>query len=130
MKRVKSIAKVTLLVFCAILLIGCNNSVEAGTEAKLELAIKYLSENKYEEAILAYQEVIDIDPKIVEAYKGISLAYTMQGENDKAEAILNQGLEQNQDNKYLKLALAGVLIDADKGDQAKDLSGTYPKRSK
>ena len=121
MKRVKSIAKVTLLVFCAILLIGCNNSVEAGTEAKLELAIKYLSENKYEEAILAYQEVIDIDPKIVEAYKGISLAYTMQGENDKAEAILNQGLEQNQDNKYLKLALAGVLIDADKGDQAEKI---------
>lgn len=121
MERFKSVAKVTLLVLCALLLIGCYKGIEADTGAKLELAIKYLSEIKYEEAILTYQEVIRIDPKIVEAYKGMSLAYYMQGENDKAEAILNQGLEQNQDNKYLKLALAGVLIDADKGDQAEKI---------
>lgn len=56
-------------------LFGCFNSktASAKVDQKLELAIKYLSEQKYQEAILAYQEVIKINSKNITAYNGISL---------------------------------------------------------
>ena len=47
-KMIKSIASVVLVMFCGLLLEGCIPTTQVGTEAKLELAIKYLSENKYE----------------------------------------------------------------------------------
>lgn len=66
--------------------LGWNNfSSQAQVEKKLELAVKYLSENKYEEAILAYNEAIKIDPKNVEARVGLARAYIGVGDFQKAE---------------------------------------------
>jgi len=91
---------------------------EAQVQSKLDLAVKYLSENKYDEAILAYQEVIKIESKNVTAYKGISLAYTLQKKPDQAEQALQDGLEAISQNPQLQLAMAGLMVDQGKGDQA------------
>jgi predicted Zn-dependent protease len=111
-----------LLLILAILFVGYNK-LSAGdkVDKQLELGIKYLSENKYEEAVLAYREVIKIDKKNVPAYKGLSVAYTLQEKPDQAEQALQDGLKQVTASNPLKLALAGLLFDHNKKDQAESI---------
>lgn len=101
--------------------VGCSSSAASKISNQLELGVKYLSENKFEEAVLAYREVIKIDPKNVLAYKGLSIAYSMQGQLDQAEQALQEGLREVADSKALKLALAGVMIDVNKKDAAEEI---------
>jgi len=128
-KKVISILLVLTLLSC--LLTGCSSKGSAKVSDKLELAVKYLSEQKYEEAILAYQEVIKIDSKNINAYKGISLAYTLQEKPDQAEQALQDGLKAVPQNTQLQLAMAGLMMDLGKGDQAEAIykeliGGTNP----
>lgn len=97
---------------------GCSRKNTADVNEKLELAVKYLSEQNYEQAILAYQEVIKIDSKNVKAYKGMSLAYQMQAKPDQAEQALQDGLNALPQNTELQLAMAGFIADQGKPDQA------------
>lgn len=65
--------------------LGWNNfSSQAQVEKKLELAVKYLNENNYEEAILAYNEAIKIDPKNMDARIGLAQAYVGKGDFTQA----------------------------------------------
>ena len=102
------------------LLIGCSNSttVSAKVNEKLELAVKYLSENNYEEAIITYQSAIKIDSKNVTAYKGLSLAYQLDNKMDLAEKALDDGLKAVPQTPQLKIALAGLMLDQGKADEA------------
>ena len=71
--------------------IGCSKqAVSQGLEEKLAIANKYLMEQKYEEAILAFQEVIKIDPKNIKARIGLAQAYVVTEKYDKAEASLKE----------------------------------------
>ncbi|MDH7578602.1 MAG: tetratricopeptide repeat protein [Bacillota bacterium] len=99
-----------------ILIAGCSQGAGSKVADKLELAVKYLAENKFEEAILAYQEAIEIDKKCVKAYQGLAKVYTIQGKYDQAHDTYEQGIHvlEAQDLIQLRLSLAGMYID--KGD--------------
>ena len=104
------------------LLLGCTVSkASAKVNERLELAVKYLSEQKYEEAILAYQEVIKIDSKNVIVYKGLSLAYQLDNKMDLADKTLDDGLKAVAQTPQLKLAMAGLMLDQGKADKAEDI---------
>ncbi|NSW82445.1 MAG: tetratricopeptide repeat protein [Syntrophothermus sp.] len=113
------------VVLIALLISGCNSlfPTHAGARVskQLELAVKYLAENKFDEAILAYQEVIRIDRKNTVAYRGLSLAYNLQKKAGNAEKALEDGLRQDSGNEELKLATAGFYADQGKKDQAETL---------
>lgn len=123
---------VVSLLILVLTLSGCSKATTAGSKVndKLELAIKYLADSKYEEAVLAFQEVIKIEPKSPEAYKGLSIAYSLQGQQDKAEQALQDGLKQTPSNEALQIATAGLLEDEGKTDQAevayKNLASSNP----
>lgn len=74
------------------------------------MAIRYLSEDNFEQAILAFHAVLEIDPKNVDAYKGLATAYVMTDEPDKAKDILRQGIDKTKEQADLKLALSGVYL--------------------
>ncbi|MGE5422192.1 MAG: tetratricopeptide repeat protein, partial [Ignavibacteriales bacterium] len=74
-------------------------------------AVKYMAERKFEEAVLAYNEVIRIDAKNTTAYKGLSLAYSLQNKVKEAKAALDKGLKAMPGNADLTLAMAGFLVD-------------------
>lgn len=107
------------LILCTMLLVACDGGAgaEKATE-KLELAVKYLSENNFEQAILAYQEVITIDPKNTQAYQGLSMVYALQDNLEQAKQVLQDGLEQVTGAGSLKLAMAGLLADVGEKEQA------------
>ena len=78
---------------------GCSKqTVAQGVEEKLTLANKYLMEQKYEEAILAFQNVIKIDPKNIKARIGLAQAYVATEKYDKAEASLKEVISIDEKN--------------------------------
>lgn len=108
---------IVLFYVIVVLCTGCGQGTGAKVTSQLELAVKYLSESKFEEAILAYKEVIKIDPKNVMAYKAMGVAYAMQGKTDLAEGSLQEGIKKASDSRPIKLALAGLFYDLGKKGQ-------------
>lgn len=82
---------VITIALVAVLAIVVPKSVNAAkiTE-QLNLGEKYLSELNYEQAIVAYQAVIDIDPKNEDAYFALAEIYIAQGKYDMALDILKE----------------------------------------
>ena len=62
-------------------------------QEQYDLGVRYLSEGKYEEAIIAFTAAIEIDPKQSTAYLSLAEVYTAQGDVEQAMAILQQALE-------------------------------------
>lgn len=68
-----------------------QNSDAVRINRQLELAQNYLLEGNYEQAIVAYKDVIQIDPKNVDAYLGLAEAYIGKGDLEEAVRILEEG---------------------------------------
>ena len=68
-------------------------------EHQLELGYKYFEEGKYEEAILAFDKAIEIEPKRYEAYLALADAYIANGQKDKAISLLEDAMEITNSKK-------------------------------
>lgn len=71
-------------------------------QAQYDLGIRYLEDGKYEEAVIAFQAAIDIDPKRAEAYLGIANVYIELDDLEQAAAILEKGYAQTQSEDIRK----------------------------
>ena len=60
---------------------------------------RYLSDMDYDNAILAYEEAVELDPKRKEAYLGLADAYIGLTDYDKALDVLKLGYKQTQDDE-------------------------------
>ena len=109
---------IIIIIIAAILLIGGgitaiavvnSHSATSGISDKLQLAERYLNEQNYEQAIIEYQKVLEIEPMNVAAYLGLADAYIGKGEPDKAISALRDGLEQTKDDK-IKTRLVKELL--------------------
>lgn len=87
-------AAVASIVCIMISLTGCQKSAEEQLQEQLELGQKYLLEMKYDEAQVAFENVIQIDPKNLEAYRGLTEVYTAQEEYELALNVLDQAETQ------------------------------------
>lgn len=118
-KKVGIIAGVVLVMAIAVVFFWKQGSAERAQD-KLDLAIKYLTENKYEQAILAYNDAIKIDPKEVKAYQGLARVYTLQGKYDDARDAYDQGLAavEKENQIVLQLGLGGLYMDQGQMDSA------------
>lgn len=137
MKSVLKSKKVTL-VFIALLIIVIGiiskltvNSVgeDKKIKEKLELGEKYLTEMKYEEAIVAFEEVISIEPRRMEAYLGLADAYLGLELPEKALESLERGIAvikeaKLEDNEVLNhsaelfIKEAEILTDLGRAEEA------------
>lgn len=89
---------------------------EARVQEKLDQAVKYLSNNNYEQAVLEFNDVIKIDAQEIRAYQGLARVFILQNKYDEAKATYKRGLAAiaGEDQYTLRLGLAGMYID--KGD--------------
>ncbi|MGN0579089.1 MAG: leucine-rich repeat domain-containing protein, partial [Ruminiclostridium sp.] len=76
----------------AIVIISTANTASAPA-AMLSAAERYLRDLDYEQAIIEFQRIIEIDPNNAEAYEGLIEAYEALGEQDKAEEIRKEAYE-------------------------------------
>lgn len=79
---------------------------------------KYLSEGRYEEAIISFNKVIEIDKKNVPARVGVSKAYVALERFDEAENVLNEGIDLVPKEEKLYAALVDVYLVEDKIEEA------------
>ena len=86
----------SLCVFFAVMLlfgfVGCSKSTAKSVEELLDLGERYLLELDYEQAIVQFTKVIEIEPKEPRGYIGAAKAYIGLGEPEKARAVLEEGM--------------------------------------
>ena len=78
MKKVISAILAALLLLS---LIACG--AKDPWQEQYDLGLRYLNEGNYQEAVIAFEAAIEIDPNRVEAYSGLSNTYMAMGEYDK-----------------------------------------------
>jgi len=66
---------------------------------QLEEAQHFLDDLDYEQAIVAYEAVIEIDPMSVEAYLGLADVYVKSDDLDKAIEVLQSGYSATGDER-------------------------------
>ena len=71
---------------------GCSSKV-AKIKEQLDLGSKYMAELDYENAIIALNKAIEIDPKNVDAYAMLAKVYEKSGRPDEAKSTLEKALE-------------------------------------
>lgn len=109
--------KITSFFFALLLLfqLGACGQNTPTWEEQYDLGVRYLSEDNYEEAIIAFTAAIEIDSKRAEAYVGRGDAYIGSGETeDNLTAALMDyeaaiALDDRQGEVYLKMAKIFVL---------------------
>lgn len=99
-----------LAAFLILQFTACAPSVASQVEEQLKLGEKYLTEENYEEAIVAFSKVIELDPKAGRAYIGMADAYERSGEAQKAVDILEEGYAQVP-GEEIKTELLGIYED-------------------
>lgn len=110
MKRI--LIRLLAVCLCAAVLAGCGGA--GRWKEQYNLGIRYLSEQNYEEAILAFTEAINIDPNQAELYIRRAGAYVYSGETaDNLAAALadyEAARELDSADPDLWLGLADVYI--------------------
>lgn len=120
-KSSRGIIKLTALLLCvAIMLTGCQASETVSITEMLTDAQKYLTDMDYEQAIIEFNKILEIDPKNVDAYIGLADVYLRLGDVEKAVEILRQGLEKTRDAK-LQTKIDNILNHA---SPRENLNGT------
>ncbi len=79
-----------LLVLTILLVAGCQKKMTV--QDYLDLGEKYLTEANYEEAIVAFTKAIEVEPKALKAYEGLTNAYIKTENYEKAEEVLQSGI--------------------------------------
>jgi hypothetical protein len=90
---VAGIAAILIIAIICVILYARSGSSQRRLQEQLDLGHRYLSELNYEKAIAAFEAVIEIDPKNVEAYLGLADAYEAMADFDNALTILRRAYE-------------------------------------
>ena len=90
------IVVVTVAVLAGIFLYGGD---ARKLREQINLGQKYLSEMNYEEALVAFNQAISLDPRSVDAYIGLADAYMGLGDKDAAFEALQDGYEVTGDER-------------------------------
>ncbi|MDR3277843.1 MAG: tetratricopeptide repeat protein [Oscillospiraceae bacterium] len=78
----------------------------------LDLGEKYLLDLDYEQAIVYFEQLVEVEPKNPRGYTGLAEAYEAQGETAKAERALKRGLRALPDDEELLAAQGSPEEDA------------------
>jgi tetratricopeptide (TPR) repeat protein/uncharacterized protein YodC (DUF2158 family) len=87
------------------------NSGPRLAEKQSELGYGYLTEKKYDEAVKAYEKVLEIDPENEEAYLGLAAAYKAGGDAEQAAEILDEARRVLPDSGKLVKELMRLYMD-------------------
>ena len=88
---------ILLLIGIASGIVSYANSDAVQIRKQLDLGQKYLTELDYEQAIVVYEAVLDIDDSNIVAYLGMAESYASMGNYEKAVEILQTGYDITAD---------------------------------
>ena len=80
-------------------------------QEQYDLGMRYLNEGNYQEAVIAFEAAIKIDPMRPEAYLGAAEAYVGLGDTDSARKILEKGYAATNDDTLKPLSYEAPQIE-------------------
>lgn len=83
------------------------------------LGDKYFENNRFEQAIVIYKRVLELNPKDVDTYNDMGLALHYAGRSDSAVEMLRKGTEVMPSYQRVWLSLGFVLTSKGKDEEAK-----------
>ncbi len=92
---------------------SCAEPAEALTSVYLNLGEKYLLDLDYEQAIVYFNKVIEVEPRNSRAYMGAAEAYVGLGDTESAIELLKTALEVFSDDEEVTIELLEMLIEID-----------------
>ena len=92
----KKLISIILIISFLFTLSSCANTVQSDWQEHLDLGQKYLLDGNYEQAIIEFNKVIEIEPKNVDAYLGLAEAYVAAGDYDSAISVLEKGYAETE----------------------------------
>lgn len=114
-KNKKTMLFVGVAVFLCLIAVGIIvlmlNSNGRRLNRQLELGQKYLEEMDYEQAIVAFDEAIKIDPVNVEAYLGLADAYLGMDDYEQAAEVYAAAFVVMPDSEKMKDAVDKFYLD-------------------
>lgn len=120
---------IIIMISLSILITACTVSSDTiNIGEQLSLGEKYLAELDYENAIIAFQKIIEVDPKNVQAYLGLSTAYEKTDRNEEAIEALEKVIEIEPENTDAYIRIANIYIKIDNIQKAIEiLQNAYEK---
>ncbi len=109
--------KLLALILAVILTIttftSCAATDQALVSMYLNMGEKYLLDLNYEEAIVYFNKVIEVEPRNSRAYMGAAEAYVGLGDTESAINLLKTALEVFSDDEEVTIELLEMLIEID-----------------
>jgi tetratricopeptide (TPR) repeat protein len=117
-----AIGLITLLIVGGIIMNGTVNTNDP--VRLLSLGEKYLLELDYEQALVQFLKVIELDPMNPRGYTGAAEAYIGLGEQEKAIEVLEKGLELLPNDTAIRAMLESIggdtVAKSQEGDSSED----------
>jgi hypothetical protein len=111
MRNIKQISVVFFATIFALSMISCAKTAKVLSASELlSLGEKYLLELDYEQAVVQFLNVIEIEPKNPRGYLGAAEAYIELGQTDKAIDVLSKGLSELPDNAEIAALLNDLTV--------------------
>lgn len=117
-----AIAAVIIAAFC----ISFSPNSSQNIEEMLSTAQKYLIEQNYEQAVIEFNKIIELDPMNPEAYLGLAKAYIDMGNTEKAVETLEKGFELTGDEMLKALLDELTHMDNTLSEPAETILETEP----
>lgn len=114
-KRIKAMI---ICIGIILTLTACVKSVSEQWQEQYDLGVRYLSEGNYEEAVIAFNSAIEINPKNIDAYLGLADTYYSTNEINKEFEILCEMLDVEDSVEIRKRIVKNAIM-------AEKFSGIY-----
>lgn len=72
-------------------------------QEQYDLGMKYLADGNYEEAIIAFEVAIELDPKNEDSYIALADTYIVMGDLEQAIEVLDRGYTQTKSDTLLNM---------------------------
>jgi hypothetical protein len=120
-KRGADMKRILPMILCFVLILSlfasCATSDRHLSAAELlDLGEKYLIELNYDQALVQFLRVIEVEPKNARAYTGAAEAYIGLGDTDRAVAILRQGLAALPGNAEIQVLFDDLQLEISTAD--------------
>jgi len=114
--------KIWVILFALMLFLSACGQNAPTWQEQYDLGMRYLSEENYEEAIIAFTAAIEIDPQQALAYVGRGDAYMGSGETEEnlsaAQADYEMAIELDGTNAEVYIKLAEIYLSRENNELA------------
>ena len=119
----KKLVAIIIVITISLSLVSCGSAKqsEMSWQDYLDLGQKYLLDGDYEQAIVAFEKAIEIEPNNVEAYIGLASAYIAIGDTENAVAVLKEALQIDDGAVTVYASLSEAYLMQDDYDSAIDI---------